>query len=189
MRLSEAQEALEEFCRLRPASDGEKIDDLDEQPGAPVAGAFDGVDESPQPLDIAVMSDAQQRPARNVTHARRLDDDRAWATAREPLVPGDDRVGDEAVVGRAPRHHRRDPRSLLERQPSLAKRRKQARVRRLILGRNIALLGEVADALGRTPHAAPPIPARRRSPGSPPWRPPRSRRTPARPSSPGSACP
>ena len=79
----------------------------------PLARAH-GLDQRRQAGDEAVVADAQQRPARDVADAGRLDDDRAGLPLREALVPASTSGGDEAVLGRAPRHHRRHPGALRE---------------------------------------------------------------------------
>ena len=111
----------------------------------------------------AVVADAQQRTAGDVANAGRLDDDRARATARETLVPGDDVVGDEAVLGRAPGHHRGNPGALLDLEPPDFERRKQARARRFLARGRAPRRGGESDALGGTPHRAIFRPQARRS--------------------------
>ena len=111
-----------------------------------------GVNEPLQPLDITVVADAQQRPAWDVANAGRLHDDRAWPTARQPLIPGDDGIGDKAVIRRAPGHHRRNPSALREAEPTFLERREQTRALGLLTRGNPAGFGSVADALGGTPH-------------------------------------
>ena len=106
------QEALEKLRGLGAAPDRQKIDDLDEQPRPAAARTSYGVNEPFQPADIAVVTDAQQRAARDVSDASRLDDDCSRSTARQPLIPSDDGIGDKAVFRRAPGHHRRNPGAL-----------------------------------------------------------------------------
>ena len=176
------QETLEEFRRLGSTPDSQKIDDLDEQPRLAAARAPHGVNEPPEPLDITVVADAQQRPARDVANAGRLHDDRAWPTAREPLVPGDDGIGGKAVIRRAPGHHRGNPGALRERQPTFLERREQARALGFLTRGNRAGLGGVANAFRRTPHNQT-SPGEPQSPGFRPWRDLRSGRRPERRSS------
>jgi hypothetical protein len=109
MALGNAQEAGEVFARLRSPADGEKVDQLNEEPGAAAARRAHRARESAQTLDVTVVADPQQRSARHVANAGRLDDDSAGPAARETLVPGDDRVVDEAVLGRTPGHHSGNP--------------------------------------------------------------------------------
>ncbi|HEY3720258.1 MAG TPA: hypothetical protein VGL41_08970 [Roseiarcus sp.] len=109
MALGNAQEAGEVFARLRSPADGEKVDQLNEEPGAAAARRAHRARESAQTLDVTVVADPQQRSARHVANAGRLDDYSAGPAARETLVPGDDRVVDEAVLGRTPGHHSGNP--------------------------------------------------------------------------------
>ena len=106
----------------------------------------------PQTLDVTVVADPQQRSARHVADAGRLDDDRAGPAARETLVPGDDGVVDEAVLGRAPGHHRGNPGPL--RQDTIADRyrRKQPGSRGFARAGNAAPARRIANALRGTPH-------------------------------------
>ena len=150
--VSHLEEAVKKFRGLGAAPDGQEIDDLDEQPRLAAARPPHGLDETAQAFDIAVVADAQQRSARHVANAGRFDDDRARPTARQPLIPGDDGVGDKAGISRAPRHHRGNPGALGEAEPALLERREQARAFGFLARRNSAGLGGVADALGRTPH-------------------------------------
>ncbi len=119
MRVRDGEEPFEIFRRLRASANGEKVDDLDQQARAVAARAPDGFNQTREPLDVAVVADAQQRPAGNVADAGRLYDDSARSSLREPLVPGEHVVADEALLGGAPRHHRRHPGALCERQPAL----------------------------------------------------------------------
>jgi len=131
MAIGHGEEALEEFLRLGPPADRQKVDQLDEQLGVAGAVLAHRLDQPAQPGQESVVADAQQRPARHVPDAGRLDHDRAGPAAREPGVPVDHVVGRETVVGGAPRHHRGDPAALLERQRTDRDRREQARRGRL----------------------------------------------------------
>ena len=71
------------------------------------------VDELPQAGNEAVVPDAQERAARDVTNAGGFHHQHARLTFGEPRVPVEHVLGDEAVLRRAPRDHGRDPRSLL----------------------------------------------------------------------------
>src|SRR5262245_63779818 len=108
------EEAREELLRLRAPADGEEIDDLDQEPRMAFARALHRLRELAQTRKEPVVADAQERTGGDVADAGRLDHDRTWLSAREALVPGEVLVGDEAVLGRAPWHHRRHPRAALE---------------------------------------------------------------------------
>ena len=127
MSVGDLQVAAEERLARRPPADGQEVDDLDEQLRPSAAGSPHGVDERAQARDEAVVTDAQQRSARDVADAGRLDDDRAGLPLREALVPVEHVGGDEAVLGRAPRHHRRHPGAVGELQAAGSKRTEQPR--------------------------------------------------------------
>src|SRR5690606_41643706 len=73
-------------------------------------------------------------------------------TARETLVPVDVVVGDEAVGGRAPGHHRRHPRSRRHLEGPDARRLEQRRALRAFARRPRAGARLPDDLLRRTPH-------------------------------------
>jgi len=125
--VGDRQVPAEEFRRLGPAPDRQEVDHLDEELRFAVARLVHRVDDAPQPRHEAVVADAQQRPARHVADAGGLDDDRAGPASREARVPVDVVLGDEAVVGGAPRHHRRHPGARGEFQRTEAQRREQGR--------------------------------------------------------------
>ena len=105
MLLIDFEEALEIFRRVGPPPDGEKINQLNEQPGVAVALPADGLDQIREAGDEAIVADAQQRARGNVADAGRFDDDGAGPTAGKPAIPVQDIVGDFAVAGGAPRNH------------------------------------------------------------------------------------
>ncbi len=106
--------AAEVGLRLRPPPDRQEVDDLDEEAGVAAAGAAHGLDQLGEAGEEAVVADAQQRAARDVADAGRLDDERPRLAVGEALVPVEHLVGDEALLGGAPGHHRRHPGALLE---------------------------------------------------------------------------
>ena len=111
------------------------------------------VDEVGEPGDEAIVADAQERPARDVADAGRLDDDRAGLPLGEAAVPVEHVRRDEAVLGRAPRHHRRHPGALLEPRLVAEREGRQEHRRSRLLGRRHAGDGDrVLDALRRFPH-------------------------------------
>ena len=109
MRSGNGEIALEELARIGPAPHVQEIDQLNVQPRLAVARAAHGVDERAQSRHEARLADAQQRPARDVADTGGLDDQSAGAPAGEALVPGEYVRGDDALLGRAPRHHRGHP--------------------------------------------------------------------------------
>src|SRR6516164_4569359 len=146
------QKAREELFRIGPPADRQEIDQLNEEAGVALAGLPHAVDQPAQAGQKAVVADAQQRAARDVADAGRLDHDRARAAARKALVPVDDLVGDVAFLGRPPRHHRRNPGALLEPGWTDHNWREQARGGGFLPRRHAPERGLISDALWRTPH-------------------------------------
>ena len=105
-----------------------------------------------QARNEAIVADPHQRTARDVADAGRLDHDRAGAPLREARIPFDHGVGDEAVLGRPPRHHGRHPGALFQRDRADRDGREQPRGLGLGAGRNPAVFRLELDALRRTPH-------------------------------------
>ena len=103
--------AREERRRLRPAPDREEVDDLDEEARPPLARAPARSRRAAEPGDEAVAADAQERTARHVADAGRLDDQHAGLALGEAAVPLEHLGRDVAVLGRPPGHHRRHPRA------------------------------------------------------------------------------
>src|SRR5207248_898481 len=138
--------------RIGAASDGEEIDDLDEEPGGAGARPLDGGDQLTQARYESIVADAEQRPARDVANARRLDDQRAGPSGREPLVPVEHFVSDEALVGRAPGNHRRDPRALAQAQAPGDERREPPRSPCFVYGGPAGRQQWMTDIFRRMPH-------------------------------------
>ena len=97
MPLGDCEKALEELLRLGTAADSEEIDQLNEQARAAFTGPPHCLDQPGEAWQEAIMADAQERSARHVADAGRLDHDRARHAACEALVPVDDLLGDVAV--------------------------------------------------------------------------------------------
>ena len=95
--------------------------------------------------DEAVVPDAEQRPARDVADAGRLDDEHARAARGEAAVPVEDLRRDEAVLGRAPGHHRRDPRPRARDDPAAEADRREPAAAAGLLGRRPADRAEADD--------------------------------------------
>ena len=100
----------------------------------------------------AIVADAQQRAARHVADAGRLDDDRAGPPCGEALVPVEHVVGDDAVVGGAPGDHGGHPGAVGEVEAAAVERREPARRRRLVRGRPACRRQRVPHAARRMPH-------------------------------------
>ncbi|MCB9903199.1 MAG: hypothetical protein H6831_02205 [Planctomycetes bacterium] len=107
--VGDREEAREELVLRRPAPDGEEVDDLDQQPRLAAGALAHALDQTLEPGEEAIVPDAQQRTGRHVADARRLDHQHAGAAVGEAAVPVEHFLGDEALLVRAPRHHRRNP--------------------------------------------------------------------------------
>jgi hypothetical protein len=130
--VGDEQELPEVSLRLRPAADPEEIDDLDEQPSPAAARLTDGARQLGQAGDEAVVPDPEERSAWNVPDAGGLDHQRPGLAPRETLVPRQNFRRDQPVVGRAPRHHGRNPGSLRQLEPARAEGAKPERPGRLL---------------------------------------------------------
>ncbi len=156
----------QEFGDIAPgvgaAPDRQEIDELDEELGAAAALAPHRLDDAGEAGQEAVVADAQQRAARHVADARRLDHDRARLAACEAAVPFDDRVGGDAVLLRPPRHHGRNPGPAFEGKRPHPNGREQPRPGSVLARRHGAALGREANALRRLPHIVNPSASVRR---------------------------
>src|SRR5687768_4620865 len=113
MSIGDDQVLTQELLACRPAPNAQKIDELDKQARVPVACGPYGVCELGQAWDEAVITDAEQRAARNVANARGFDHQRTGPTPRETLIPSEYPLRDETIVARTPGHHRGHPRARL----------------------------------------------------------------------------
>src|SRR5688572_21875680 len=104
MPVGEDQELSEVSLRLRPASDPEEVDDLDEQPSPSAARPTDGAHQVGQAGDEPVVPDPEERSAWYVPDAGGLDHQRPGLPMREALVPGQDLRRDQSIVGGTPGH-------------------------------------------------------------------------------------
>src|SRR6185369_2348366 len=93
--------------RIGPAPDGQKIDDLNEEPRAFFARLAHHTDELAQPGQKAVVTDTQQWFAGHVLNTGGFDDEGAGPVVREALVLVEDLRGNDTVFACAPRHYRR----------------------------------------------------------------------------------
>ena len=62
MSARDGQEPFEELARFRSAANGEKIDELNEEPRPSSARPLDHIRKARQPRNEAIVADAQQRP-------------------------------------------------------------------------------------------------------------------------------
>src|SRR5262245_41108046 len=113
--IGDFKKAREKLLRIGAATDRQKIDQLNKEPRVSAARFANRADQAAQPGQEPVVSDAEQRSAWNIANAGRLDHNRTRLAARKALVPFQHVVGDVALVGRPPRHHRWDPGALLKR--------------------------------------------------------------------------
>ena len=99
----------------------------------PPLASPDRADQLGQARDEAVVTDAEQRSARDVADAGGLDHERAGLPPGEALVPGEHLRRDQPIVGGAPGHHRRHPGALRQVQAAGAERAEPtAKPRRLV---------------------------------------------------------
>ena len=119
---------------------------------AACARPLDGGDQLTKARDESIVADAEQRAARDVADARRLDDERAGPSGREPLVPLEHFVGDESLVGRAPGNHRRHPRALAQAQASGDEGREPPRPPCFVYGGPAGRQQWMTDIFRRMPH-------------------------------------
>ena len=147
------EEAREELLRLRPPADREEVDDLDEEPRLAAARAR------------APSATSSRRPGRKRSWPMRSSGPLGMSrmpVASTTIAPGRPRAkrpyqsstvgGDEAVLGRAPRHHRRHPGAALELHAPDRDRAEEPRARRLVARRPAAGRGLPPDPLRRAPH-------------------------------------
>src|SRR5574341_2340065 len=114
MMQRDCEEPIEIFHRVRSSFDGKEVDDLNEELRLTFARLTHSFNQSPQARQKPIMPNAQQRPARNVAHAGMYDYQHGRLTFGESSIPIEIVPRDEPVFGRAPGHHRRHPRAILE---------------------------------------------------------------------------
>ncbi len=149
------EEAAEEARALRAPADAEKIDDLDEEARAPAAPLSHRLDEALEAREKAIVANAEERAARHLADPRGLDDDHARRAVGEATVPVEHLLRDEAVLGRAPRHHRRHPAPLVDEQPRGEAERREERRPRGLGGRGVLDDRQsVTDARRGLPHGS-----------------------------------
>ena len=135
MAFGQHQEVAQEPILLGTPANAQEVEDLNHAARAPAAALVDRVHQVRKSRDEAVVADAQQRTARHVTNSGRFDHQHARQAIREPAVPIQHVGGDEAVLGRAPRHHRRHPRTRARREgPDLDGGEQPAGCRRFTAG-------------------------------------------------------
>ncbi len=98
VRRSDAQKFGEEARGVWATPDRQEVDQLDEQPRLPVARVANDADQLLETRQKAIVTDAQQRAARHVADAGRLDHHGCRPTFGEAAVPIDHITGDEAVA-------------------------------------------------------------------------------------------
>ncbi len=146
------QEPGKKDLLLRPPANRQEIDNLEKQLRSSAARAADGGNQFREAGKKSIVAGAQQRPARHVADAGRLDDDRPRLAAGEALVPGEHFGRDEALFRGTPGHHRRHPGALGEAQRPDLERLKPARRGCGSRRRPGRLRQRVPDALRRLPH-------------------------------------
>jgi hypothetical protein len=150
--IGNAQETLQVFFSFLAPPDPQKIDDLNEQSRLAGAGFAHRFHQLPQSVQVAIVADTQQRPARHVLYTGRLDHDGARLPLRKTPVPIEHIRGDEARIVGSPRHHGRYPGALRQCAGPDRHRREQPRGVRLRCAGPAVGNGLVLDSLGRLPH-------------------------------------
>jgi hypothetical protein len=125
MPVGDDKKPFEEFLRIGPAADGEKIDELDEEARAPFARTPHRFHQAGKTRQEAIVTDPQEGPARHVADAGRLDHDGAGHALGKTLIPPDQVLGDVAILGCPPRHHGGNPGALVQRDRADLDGRKQ----------------------------------------------------------------
>src|SRR6185312_4918296 len=136
----------------RAAADAQKVDRLQEEQRLAARALLDDLDQALEAVEKAIVAHAQQRTGRHVADAGRLDDDDARAAVGEAAIPVEHLGRDGAVVGGAPRDHRRHPGSLARLERADANGAEPARARRLLRRRPAHEGKRVLDPFRRGPH-------------------------------------
>ncbi|MDT4858337.1 hypothetical protein FQZ97_928010 [compost metagenome] len=157
MPIGNAQETLEIARWIRTLADRQEINDLNIELGLPFARFTNRLNDLAQARNEAIMADAQEGTAWYVSDAGSFNDDSAWATTREALVPCDIVFSNEATFGGSPRDHCWYPCSGGQMEGPLCNRTKQARLLRLFFRWPTVGLNLPSDLLGRTPHLQVPL--------------------------------
>ena len=129
--LAEREELAHEALLRRAPADAQEVDHLDQEARLAAGARAHHVAELAQPRHEALVPDAEERAARHVADARRLDDEHPGPAVREASVPVEHRARDVPVLGRAPRHHRRHPGARARGERADAQRREEQRRARL----------------------------------------------------------
>src|ERR1700682_552244 len=87
----------------------------------------DSLDQLFQSRQKTIVADAQQGTTGNVAHAGSFDHQRAWSPGSKPSIPVEVFLSNNAIVRRAPWHHRGHPGATLQFKPSDANRLKHER--------------------------------------------------------------
>ncbi len=152
MSVTDLKKFLEVLCSLRSPLHRQKIDDLNKQERLTATRFAHRLDELPQARNKPVVTDPQQRSARNITHARRFDHQHRRAAFREPLVPIEILLRDKAVFSGAPGHHRGHPGAAERFASTDSNWRVKKRSRGFFGGWPVGFFDPVADWVRKLPH-------------------------------------
>src|SRR6185369_7864287 len=111
MQILHFQKSLKVFRTLRTSLHRKKINDLNKQQRLPIARFTHSLDELAQPGNKSIIADSKQWTTRNIAHTRRLNNKHTRPPFSKTAVPVEILLRDKAVLGRAPGHHRRYPRT------------------------------------------------------------------------------
>ena|SRR5436190_2815731 len=109
MMLGYFKESLKVLMRLRATLDRQEIDNLNEQFRLALTCFTHRLHQLPEARKESIVTDPQQRSARNITNAGSFDDQRPRPSFGKTAVPIEIVLSDEAFFSCAPRNHRRDP--------------------------------------------------------------------------------
>src|SRR5260370_7573279 len=126
MGVGDCQKVREGLRRIGSTLHWEKIDNLNEKFRLTIARCAHRFDELLQSWQEPIVADAQKRPAGNIAHARRFDDQRRGSSVSKTAIPIEIVLRNKTVFGRAPGHHRRHPDPTCECYSPNAYRLKQA---------------------------------------------------------------
>ncbi len=114
MTRSDHEKTGKKLLGLRAAANAEKIDQLNEEAGAPATFRPHGLCQALQAGNETVVADAQQGAGGNITDARGLDHNGAGTASGEAAIPVDIGLGDITIVRRPPWDHGRHPGAALK---------------------------------------------------------------------------
>ena len=114
MKTRDLQEPLKVFRLVGTTLDRQKIDELNEEPRLTVAGFAHDINELFQSRQKSIVTDAQQRPTRNVANAGSFNHQCRRFSFGKSTIPIKIVLRDKSIFSCAPWHHRRHPGAIVE---------------------------------------------------------------------------